>query len=1552
ESFTNWEAGLQKAVDVGPTDLAPVVIFFTDGVPNTVGTAGTSPNNNGDGAANSAAAAVGQIDAIKAAGSKVIAVGVGQVTTPANLARLAEFVEPTETPEIWDGGTELDLSTVDVISVTDFSGLESALAEAARNFCSQQLLIDKVDQNGAPITSPSVSFETTVTGETGEEDSYNFLVPDSDPPSATASTDGSGRAAFEWSAVGEVAEPANWTSTATFKETIPAGFTADPDNPGTCTVVPSRQGGDPVLSITDVSNGMATFALDDGAFEFVAGDVVTCSVRNVPQGTLIIEKVTTGGDDTFGFTGAGGAINGSITTSGGVGQNSLQATLPVGTYEVTESTIPAGWGLADATCDNQSGTLNGDTLSGISVALGQTTTCTFENAKVDVDITKTVTSQPTFANGEYTVAYDVVVTNNGPGETTYTLTDTPTFGTGANITGIAITGATTIPNYIAGTNIVENKAIAESASDTYTVTVKFTVDVDMTIAERLCDPDEPGQGTFNSATITFPGGTDSADDCANIPDPDLDITKTVTSQPTFANGEYTVVYDVVVTNPGPGQTTYTLTDTPTFGTGATITNIAISGAATIDPYTSPNNIVENKAINSGASDTYTVTVTFTVADTMTVAERLCDPDEPGQGTFNSATITFPGGTDSADDCANIPDPTVEIVKEVISSPALVAGSQYTVTYEIGVFNAGPGQTTYTLTDLPDFDDSVTIDNVAIGGTVTIDPYTPGNPIVTNRPIDASDIENYTVTVLFTVPNDLSNAARTCDGEPDSGAYNSATVTFPDGPRDGLTDDDCANIPDPEVDIDKTVTSAPALVSGNTYTVAYEVDVTNDGPGQTTYTLTDTPDFGDGATITNIAITGAANIDPYNAGDNIVENEPINAGVTDTYTVTVTFTVAPDMSTVERECDGSTSGQGTFNSATITFPGGTDTDDDCADIPDPDLTPNKFVSADPEYVGNGQWFLEYTITVSSNQEGGPAQYDLDDVTDFSPGVVADSLVFVSVNPNSIEPNINGEFGISDPSLATDVDISPGDVHTYVIGATVSTNYEGDVTYVECIPDAPLPDEGLYNAATVTVNGEPLDPVDACENLPGDLQMEKDDGGAIAIAGGDPFTYTLTVTNVGGVSTGEPVIVTDELPEQFEWVSFPNSDPVCTEGADQVLTCELPAGVVDTGGESFSFEVSAQAPAGTAPSNEGYENLSYVDSPLDPPPNPPVCPGTELVEFDPTDLVEATVDAVLVEIIDDVAIIADPDNNVACDRTPVEDAEIEVSKTDDVNDPDTVVNGEQFAYTIAVENTGTSTVEDVKIDDDLPAALTYVSIAPGAGWTCNDANPIACTYGPALDPGQTTTDVVVTVQVTESFVGESITNVVDASALLKVQGEEKEVTDSDDEVTPLEPTLDVGAFEPVCVGDFPYIDYTIVPKGFTPTGTATIEILDADMQLVETLNDQPLNGQILWPGASLDPADWPGWQLENGVWVEDGTDQFLRDGLFFRITVNPTATTALVPYPEATSACANPEQTSADLEILKAATTVTAPQGSTFEWILEVINNGPDLATGIVVTDSVP
>ena len=72
-----------------------------------------------------------------------------------------------------------------------------------------------------------------------------------------------------------------------------------------------------------------------------------------------------------------------------------------------------------------------------------------------------------------------------------------------------------------------------------------------------------------------------------------------------------------------------MTDTPDFGAGATITNIAISGAATIADYTKGANIVTNDAINGGATETYTVTVTFDVSPTMSAPSDMTTLETTG-----------------------------------------------------------------------------------------------------------------------------------------------------------------------------------------------------------------------------------------------------------------------------------------------------------------------------------------------------------------------------------------------------------------------------------------------------------------------------------------------------------------------------------------------------------------------------------------------------------------------------------------------------------------------------------------------------------------------------------------------------------------------------------------------------------------------------------------------------------------------------------------------------------------------------------------------------------
>jgi LPXTG-motif cell wall-anchored protein len=119
-----------------------------------------------------------------------------------------------------------------------------------------------------------------------------------------------------------------------------------------------------------------------------------------------------------------------------------------------------------------------------------------------------------------------------------------------------------------------------------------------------------------------------------------------------------------------------------------------------------------------------------------------------------------------------------------------------------------------------------------------------------------------------------------------------------------------------------------------------------------------------------------------------------------------------------------------------------------------------------------------------------------------------------------------------------------------------------------------------------------------------------------------------------------------------------------------------------------------------------------------------------------------------------------------------------------------------------------------------------------------------------------------------------------------------------------TIDVAAFSPVCQGDIPYIRYNIEVSG-TNANTATLTFIDNTGAEIQTYSGMPLSGSVIYPGASSNPQDWPGWKLAaNGNWETDPSDANWREGLTVRVQVNPTATGS-VSYPPATEACNGPE-----------------------------------------------
>jgi hypothetical protein len=139
---------------------------------------------------------------------------------------------------------------------------------------------------------------------------------------------------------------------------------------------------------------------------------------------------------------------------------------------------------------------------------------------------------------------------------------------------------------------------------------------------------------------------------------------------------------------------------------------------------------------------------------------------------------------------------------------------------------------------------------------------------------------------------------------------------------------------------------------------------------------------------------------------------------------------------------------------------------------------------------------------------------------------------------------------------------------------------------------------------------------------------------------------------------------------------------------------------------------------------------------------------------------------------------------------------------------------------------------------------------------------------------------------------------------------------DYTPPQPPSLTGSTLAPVCADGVPWINYHVVltdPDGQSTGTIATLILSDGTNTYSQELGDlsdsNPLSGQILWPGASVDPVTgegngWPGWAFENGQWVETtGNFAWTRQPITAIIDVNPQIQVSL-SYPPATPNCTDP------------------------------------------------
>jgi hypothetical protein len=126
--------------------------------------------------------------------------------------------------------------------------------------------------------------------------------------------------------------------------------------------------------------------------------------------------------------------------------------------------------------------------------------------------------------------------------------------------------------------------------------------------------------------------------------------------------------------------------------------------------------------------------------------------------------------------------------------------------------------------------------------------------------------------------------------------------------------------------------------------------------------------------------------------------------------------------------------------------------------------------------------------------------------------------------------------------------------------------------------------------------------------------------------------------------------------------------------------------------------------------------------------------------------------------------------------------------------------------------------------------------------------------------------------------------------------------DDYGNPLPCELRLEILTPICDNDVPKLRYKAVAVG-TPNNTLTITWVNpGGADIVQS--GLPLEGTVLWPGAEQDAngnaLDWPGWRLEDGVWVEGDQYDWLRPSVQVKFEVNPEMTET-VGYPPSSPDC---------------------------------------------------
>ena len=1028
----------------------------------------------------------------------------------------------------------------------------------------------------------------------------------------------------------------------------------------------------PVPKVTIKKTVTSTALQDDGRWK-ITYDVKVTGDAQLTATYSLSDTLTFGGDiDVLtadsGWTGPGGSSGsfGSSTTA----QLATDQAIAKGvtdTYTVTAyATIDQdAFGGDTLTCDDSRTPEAGGFLNVATVtAAGATQTahdCSEPGFPKIVKEAQSVT-QSTTDPDQYDVTYLITVTGGtSPGY--YDLSDTPEFAPGLDILSGTATQQLPTPGdpiEIESGDVFAG-GVAIAANEVHTWQVTWTI-------ERTSEFDpnglectgEPGHGLFNTAALDFGGVVQTGEDCIPLVDRVYPtVSKTVTAVTQDATtGQWTITYDVTATlaeNAKGLSAKYDLTDALDYGTGITVDSAVFSGHRSGTFTDGEATLATGEVIASGATHTYTVTVKATVTPAAVEDDSLaCIRGESGPeagGFLNTALMTSGGKKSTAFDCAEPQLPTIE--KSAQATTDNPDGSQR-VSYLVTVTAPAPvegdpvSNLGYSLTEQPDALPSGTVlvgdwHAVAVAPSdLTIDEPTWGGTgewnVVSGAQFTAEERGEGVVTHTYRIWVDIDVTQRPAEytpcGEGQTGipVWNTATIGI-----GAYSDDDraCGSVDWDEVTIDKTAElpgDQTSVQPGDQFT--YVLTVHNQGTRPATEVHVTDHDLNARLQIDGLDVTGGVTWGPapgYVGRDVDLTIDSIGVGQSAEVRISVTF-LRPDITEGETPAPlDSLRNVACVDSAEDGTP-------DCAthEIPTRDITASVFLSCQSDAA-----VLNWSVRKSSTLQNLPI-----DMT-WLPTSGTPSTVPPSVNFSSPGGTLEWTGSTTWPGAAftpsgvaidhpgwrhiVAADIVPGSAPTqyYLPGtSTVMTPaQQSEYVYNGLILDPSTLDFAWREPSTVTFSVNPS--LSTTVTYPATsegcvqarhstVEIEKSASTKRAMPG-DPFSYTIDVSNTSDDSAADGVVVTDAIPSTVKvnditWAGkgddsvFPNWKSCTITGQNSAgyggnLTCELFGPLQPTGQDgstapqiTLGSVVSTSAPAG-AITNVGVVNYYTFGDPED-------------------------------------------------------------------------------------------------------------------------------------------------------------------------------------------------------------------------------------------------------------------------------------------------------------------------------------------------------------------